>query len=611
MTAISNPLKIGRGQDDEAASQVSNDAGHAESNGIVHRGEWQQVDRLLPEEGTTLFGGSVALDAEWLLIGATGKALLYKSTGGRWERRREFTRGEDSFGGDIALSDQGSVAAIGQPHSSDASGRVYTTERSNGSWRRLQPLTPDGSTAKDGFGSLIDFSADGDHLIVGGGGTAHIFTNRDDGWVETGSFTPEIETVRAFDSVALDASGTTAVVGTAFAGDNARRGGGASIFERSADGWTHQFSTSKNIEEHYFYGWAVTLNDAGTKAVIGSPVLNPKTEPGFLGVIEQTDEGWEETRRLRRPDERLVGNLGMSLALTPDGRTVAAGDPRDSVDDVVHGSVSVFSMVADQWGNLSKLLPANGKEREIFGSDVSINDTATTTVVSAVGRVTKPQTTGVVLVFERSLCTPSRSSSDRPGVVDDFEDGNREEYVSLGGPLKDWTVQSAHSLVGQYALQYTGGADPSDISSLQGLPQYPARGDVFRFYFQPLGDWDFYTSFNFGQQPDSGFSNRYELEIDPADDAVRLQLDRPGTYQDEQLGQTSVDFSRSATYRVEIDWQARSPDLIITVQEQGSEDPLGRIVTTPPQDAPESGGVGMFGHGEGDRWVYDDIRIVN
>lgn len=623
LTALTDPLSIGRatGNRGPATDEGTSGLHETASQSAGYRGGWRQTGLLTPREGTTLFGGSVALGGGWLLVGATGKAVLYEATDGGWDRQRTFSRGpaDGEFGSPVGLGGDGSVAAIGRPGADEEPGRVYVTERSGGSWGSLRSLTPDDATAGSNFGSSLDLSDDGDHLIVGASETGsdrtvRVFTRRSGGWVETGELVSQFSDGSSFgQTVAIDGSGDTAVVGVPFSHDNARDGGGVSVYERTASGWEHRFKTTEDIREYYFSGWAVALDESGSRAAVGSPVFYPKTQPGFVDLVERTDEGWEQTRRLRRPDERFVGNLGSSVTLAPDGRTVVSGDPRDTVGTVTHGSVSVFSMVEDQWGDLSKLLPDRGDVREYrerFGGAVSINTTATVTAVGASGRSTEGKGTGAVAIFERGVCSNPQPPSDETGIVDSFEDGNRAEYVALGGPFEDWAVQSTHAPAGEYALQYTGGAEPSDISSLQGLPRYPSRGDVFQFLFQPRGDWDFYTSFNFGQQPNSGFNNRYELELDPAEDGVRLQLDVPGTYKDEKLGQATVEFERDTTYTVEIDWEARGSQLVVTVRERGGVSTLGRIEASPPDDAPSSGGVGVFAHGEGDRWVYDGIRII-
>jgi hypothetical protein len=603
---------------------------------------WRQTDVLTVDTGRiAAFGYSLALDGDWLLIGVpaidvvdfddpqdgvTGMALLYEWVDDCWEQRRQLrpSGDEPEFGSSVALAGDGSVAAVGAPNYSDRPGRVYIYERRGRSWESRTQLTASNASDGDNFGFGLDLSTDGTTLLAGRSSgdpeTAHVFTRGGNNWRETARLLSSDDRFEGFGlAVALDGDGDRAVVGTPSDSERGYGGGGANIFEREGSQWVEKLEVKQNQGDSNAYGAAVTLDDAGRKAVIGSPVHYPDhfEGPGFLGVVERTGEGWQPTKRLRRPDGTEEENLGESLALTPDGRTFIAGDPNDTVGGTERqGSATVFSMVADQWSNLSKLVARDGQRGDRFGTAVALDDDATLAAVSAPARGTGGRSRGAVYVFERGVrrTPPKNGDGDgdgAPGLVDSFEDGNLSEYTSLGGPLSDWSVQSEHATHGTRALQYDGGSAASDITSLSGLPRYPARGDVFRFDFLPRGDWDFYTTFNFGQQPNSAHHNRYELELDPRNDEIRFQFDIPGTERDESLGSAGVEFNRRSAYTVEIDWQARGDDIEITVFEGLSAgDALGWITATPPDGAPDSGGVGFFARGEGDRWVYDHIRIV-
>ncbi|WP_246308442.1 VWA domain-containing protein [Halosimplex rubrum] len=201
----------------------------------------------------------------------------------------------------------------------------------------------------------------------------------------------------------------------------------------------------------------------------------------------------------------------------------------------------------------------------------------------------------------------------RPESVDDFEDGTLSEYVPLAGSKEAWRVNTTTTTEGDGALQYAGSDDPAEIASFSGLDTYPERGDVLRFDVGTYGDWDFRTTFQFGQQPDSGFNNRYEVELEPQTDTVRLQYDRPNG-SDRTLGTTAVDFRRDTFYTVEVDWAASTDDIALRVYEApiaNASAPLGTIRAPEPQGAPTSGGIGFFGHGAGDRWIYDDVRVLD
>ncbi|WP_415380530.1 VWA domain-containing protein [Halosimplex sp. TS25] len=206
------------------------------------------------------------------------------------------------------------------------------------------------------------------------------------------------------------------------------------------------------------------------------------------------------------------------------------------------------------------------------------------------------------------------NASDRvdPETVDGFEDGDLSEYLALAGSKDVWKLNSTVSTEGSTALEYSGSSDASEITSMEGLSSYPEKGDVLRFDVGTFGDWEFRTTFQFGQQPNSGFHERYEVELDPDTDTVRLQYD-PADGSDQTLGTTTVDFQHDTFYTVEVDWAASSDDIQLRVYEEpiaNASSPLGTIIAPEPDSAPTSGGIGMFGHGEGDRWIYDNFRVL-
>ena len=147
---------------------------------------WNQMGSTL--EGRNfkdLFGSSVALakDGRRLAIGATqlntgpGYVQVYDFNGTDWSQVGDTILGgqlEDSksIGGDIALSNDGHVLAVGDHGAKESTGyvRVFKLHSSSGgagpSWLQLGE-TLQGSSVGDEFGKRIDMSGNGQRLAVG------------------------------------------------------------------------------------------------------------------------------------------------------------------------------------------------------------------------------------------------------------------------------------------------------------------------------------------------------------------------------------------------------------------------------------------------------------
>jgi len=132
---------------------------------------------LAPDpEGVPEFGRAVAVDGNWLVVGAPrstrttgqGVAHIFELAGGRWEWRQEITHDEpvgiDGFGQTVALHGDTLVAGAPRRPSGPTYGAVYVFKRgATGEWRQTAQLDPAAETAP--FGKSI--ATDGRWAVVG------------------------------------------------------------------------------------------------------------------------------------------------------------------------------------------------------------------------------------------------------------------------------------------------------------------------------------------------------------------------------------------------------------------------------------------------------------
>lgn len=253
---------------------------------------WTQRGRISPEGSpdVTEFGRSVDADGDRVVVGNAhepetmvswvGSAYVFASDGAEWTQEASLETGaQDLFGTSVAID--GETVLVGAPFAEldgDETGAVYAYERGDGAWQRRTVLSPSASaeTADGRFGQAV--ALDGDTAVVGapetrgGTGSAFVFERAGDGWGRVAHLTPpdtadEVEFGR---SVAL-------VDGTALVGAPHARGTGRAYVYGAADGWTGPLGLAgADPPVDAEFGTAVALAD-GT-ALVGSPVFDAATD---------------------------------------------------------------------------------------------------------------------------------------------------------------------------------------------------------------------------------------------------------------------------------------------------------------------------------------------
>jgi hypothetical protein len=232
-------------------------------------------------------GLSVALSGEGnvALVGApkhnllVGGAYVFTRTGSTWHReptvlagRGELRNGE--FGLAVAMSDDGTTAAVGGPSDDSGSGAVWTFNRSGARWVPGPKLVPHDEDGKAEFGYSVALSADGRTMLVGGfrdravRGAAWVYTRTGAGWQEQAKLTsPTTAPEASFGfSVALSHDGSAALLG----GPGGKGGSGAAwLFRRTGAAWKQRAAWSGTPGAGLGYG--VALSPDGTLAAIGAP----------------------------------------------------------------------------------------------------------------------------------------------------------------------------------------------------------------------------------------------------------------------------------------------------------------------------------------------------
>jgi hypothetical protein len=334
----------------------------------------------------------------------------------------------DSFAYAVAVSgDTVVVGAFGDLHAGVNSGSAYVYERDHGgsgAWGEATKLLPSDAAAGDSFGQSV--AIDGDRILVGAvnaagydpdSGAAYVF-ERDAGgpgaWGQVAKLTSTntIDSVTFGYSVAL--SGDTAVVGDvdAFTYPSGwpEETGAAFVFERDQGGpgaWGQvvQIAASDAAKNAYF-GCSISLS-ADTVAVGAElATVGGFAQAGSAYVFERDQGGpnaWGEVAAFGASDGAVGEQFGHALGL--DGDALVIGANRDDAAGFQSGSAYVFERDhggAGNWGELKKLVAADGSGFAYFGESVSLS--AGRALIGAWGDASL---SGAAYLFERDAGGPA------------------------------------------------------------------------------------------------------------------------------------------------------------------------------------------------------------
>ncbi len=381
----------------------------------------QQV-KLAADDGTSedRFGISVAMssDATTALIGAwgnddpngedAGSAYVFEYSGGSWTQQAKLAAddgdGDDSFGGSVALSNDGTTALIGADADEDPNGEragsAYVFENSGGSWSQQAKLAADDGDSDDQFGLAVALSSNGTTALIGAygdsnsTGSAYIFENSESSWSQQAKLAADDGDSRdqLGRQVELSADGTTALIGSQTDDSNGENAGAAYVFEDSGGSWTQQAKlTADDGDRGDAFGVSVTMSSDGTTALIGaSSDEDPNGETQYgLGagsayVFDNSGGSWSQRAKLAADDGDGGDAFGVSVTMSSDGSTALIGA---SVDEDPNGeragSAYVFEHSGGSWTQRSKLVADDGESYDNFGDPVAMSRDGTIGLIGA------------------------------------------------------------------------------------------------------------------------------------------------------------------------------------------------------------------------------------
>lgn len=330
-------------------------------------GGWKQHAKLVPadaDEGDR-FGQSVAVsgDGETALVSAffdedpngsrSGSVYVFTNNEGRWSQQAKLvpTDGDpgDTFGIEIALSKNGTMALVGAPSddtaNGDGAGSAYVFEQTGGRWQQEIKLAPTDGGPNDEFGGAVALSSRPPRALIGAWrtnratdefvGSAYVFSKDTDSWTLDEKLVPREATEDAFfgGAVALSKNGGTAVVG-AFGDESPSgdRSGSAYVYSRGGEGWEQEHKlTPEEGNSHDYFGGSIAVYESGPAVIVGARNDEEPngTEAGSAYGFTKTNDGWRQQAKLVPEDGASYDHFGNSVAIANDRCISIIGSPGD------------------------------------------------------------------------------------------------------------------------------------------------------------------------------------------------------------------------------------------------------------------------------------------
>jgi uncharacterized repeat protein (TIGR01451 family) len=233
---------------------------------------WSQQQKLTAADGAAddEFGNAVAASGDTAVVGAylddafRGAAYVFVRSAGAWSQQQKLTAADaaagDMFGQSVALSQD--TVVVGAPQDDlaySSMGSAYVFARAGTVWSQQQKLTAADGAISDLFGQSVGVS--GDRALVG----AHfddVGANTDQGsaylFVRAGTVWSQQQKLTALDGAAQDRFGVSVAIS-----------GGAVVAGAAAD------DVGANADQGSAYAFHEALADLGVTKTDGVPVVAP------------------------------------------------------------------------------------------------------------------------------------------------------------------------------------------------------------------------------------------------------------------------------------------------------------------------------------------------
>ena len=432
-------------------------SGHVRVYTVTVPPSWSQVGADI--DGA-LFGGqsgysvSLSSDGKTVAIGApyhdvgsmtnnSGHVRVYKLTDGAWGQLGVDIDAEaagDKSGFSVSLSSDGSTVAIGAKDNDGNgadSGHVRVYKLTDGAWGKLGDDI-DGAAAGDQSGAYVSLSTDGYTVAIGGAG--YNLTNNNSGhvrvyhwinnsWTQKGGLIEKEFPADYTGVVSLSSDGSILAVGKY--NSNANYSGQVRVYQYVGDSWNQLGADIDGAAANDQLGWSVSLSSDGKTVAIGAPYHG--SWRGHVRVYKFIDGAWTKLGA-NIDGEASSDYSGYSVSLSSDGSIVAIGAYRnDGYAGLDSGHVRVYKFTDGAWKKIGFDIEG-AKRNDLLGASVSLSSDGYTVAIGIIEGGSNYQ--GQVRVYEFKPALPIAVS----GYYPLYENASLANYVSSRNSNHSYTL---------------------------------------------------------------------------------------------------------------------------------------------------------------------------
>jgi hypothetical protein len=290
-------------------------------------------------DGTTLAAGAIGEDSSSSAVNGNqadnaangaGAVYIFGRSGARWTQqayvKSSVARPNVMFGYSVALNLNADTLAVGEFDADRGRGALYTFTRSAAGWAQQARLQASNAEPQDSLGCWVAISDDGNTVAAG---------SLDEDSLLSGIQTPD----KGADDEATDASA-----------------GAVYIFVRDGGTWSQQaFIKASNPGKEDWFGVRLALSGDGNTLAVGAPNesgggigINSKQnddsapQAGAVYTYIRSGTTWSLHAYMKTATTKEYDEFGSAVAITRDGRLLAAGSHFEDGRGIDSGAVYVF-----------------------------------------------------------------------------------------------------------------------------------------------------------------------------------------------------------------------------------------------------------------------------
>lgn len=370
--------------------QVAAASSSGSFNGLTRNGQvkvyrrnnnnnWDLInDPIYGESDDDILGSSVSLseDGTYLAIGIdrfgktpeeAGSVKIFMNQNNAWVQVGDSISGEssgDRFGSSVSISKDGSTVAIGAPRGTPSYARVYSLD-SNNNWVKLgaDDSILSGELGFELFGTSLSLTKISNNkliLCVGSPGDddetdpqnikqqsgsikVYEFNQNSQEWEQLGeTIFGEAADDGLGNSVAISEDGLTIIAGTNSSIVGSTPKGVARIYKYINQIWTKIGNDLEGESVGDQFGKEVSISGDGSIVAISSTVYD--SARGYVRIFQNIDNLWEQLGDNNIEGESINEASGHSISIAEDGKTIAIGSIRNSLNGLNAGCLRIYEL---------------------------------------------------------------------------------------------------------------------------------------------------------------------------------------------------------------------------------------------------------------------------